>query len=93
MNNKEYFEKSIIPYRQKIRQLESENLNLKIDKFKLKEDNERLNDELYLNKEHIERMFEYMEMNKSDLLNMVNRDKAMSKLNSLLDIFRDPYHL
>lgn len=78
------FEKSIVPYRQKIRDLDLENQGLRIDKSILKTQNEVLVQKLKDKDQELEKMLSIMGMSKEDLQSLIKSSEHMSSLMGLV---------
>ena len=84
---KEYFEKNIVPYRQKIRQLEKENEDLRLDRHTVKLINEDLKMKLKNKEMEIQNLLSLMNMSDEDRRLMLAREKSTQEFSSLLNTF------
>lgn len=80
----EYFEKNVIPYRQKIRELESENNQLHVDKAVLCMQIEGLECENEKLMNEIKSIMEFANMTPGDRRNALTRTEIFSNLNSFV---------
>ena len=80
----EYFEKNVIPYRQKIRELESENNQLHRDKAVLSIKVEGLECENEKLANDVKNLMEFVNMTPEDRKNVLEQSKVFSNLNSFV---------
>lgn len=81
----EHFEKNIVPYRQKIRQLEKENDDLRIDNSTVKSINENLKNKLKNKELEIQSLLSVMKMSEDDRVAMLKREKSLQEYTSLIN--------
>lgn len=86
-----HFEKCIIPYRQKIRQLETENEQLRIDRYNLKSINQNLEDRIDKLQEENKALLDAMNMSEEDRKLMLKRNKLTSDFSTLMNAFSRVY--
>jgi regulator of replication initiation timing len=87
----EYFEKNVVPYRQKIRELESENNQLHRDKAILRVNVEALEYENERLQVEIKSISELANMTPEDRKSALARSKSLTMLNDLLNSFSNMY--
>ena len=81
----EYFEKNIIPYRQKIRQLESENKDLRIENYTTRSINDELKRKIESKEQEIQSLLSIMNMSEEDRKTMLKSKKSLNEFASVMN--------
>jgi predicted RNase H-like nuclease (RuvC/YqgF family) len=87
-----YFEKEVIPYRQKIRQLESESKDIRFDNYTLKSMNEDLKNKLDKKENEIQNLLTIMNMSDEDRKVMLKREKSTQEFSSMFNALSRAFH-
>ena len=87
-----YFEKEVIPYRQKIRQLESESKDIRFDNYTLKSMNEDLKNKLDKKENEIQNLLTIMNMSDEDRMVMLKREKSTQEFSSMVNALSRAFH-